>query len=189
MPRWVEQRVRETERFGGAPCLRHADAPHGDPRRGGARDSSVLYRGRRSAARTCCPAGARNLVRVLAHSPPRLAARRVCASDYGLGPIPFQKRTRPPRRYLLNGKLSSRSVSREDASAPNSADSGCWLGMARGSGRGSKHSNVGRPGNDVVSSRGMPGLGHNPPLLNEPSAPLWVETRPPNRVSKVRFSP
>ena len=103
MPRWVEQRVRETERFGGAPCLRHADAPHGDPRRGGARDSSVLYRGRRSAARTCCPAGARNLVRVLAHRPPRLAARRVRASDYGLGPIPFQKRTRPPRRYLLNG--------------------------------------------------------------------------------------
>src|SRR3954467_14770438 len=28
--------------FGGAPYLRHADAPHGDPRRGGARDSSVL---------------------------------------------------------------------------------------------------------------------------------------------------
>ena len=60
----------------------------------------------------------------------------------GLGPIPFQKRTRPPRRYLLNGKLSSRSVSREDASAPDSADSGCWLGMARGSGRAPNIANL-----------------------------------------------
>jgi hypothetical protein len=73
--------------------------------------------------------------------------RAACPRDRGfggapcrLGPIPFQKRTRPPRRYLLTGKLSSRSVSREDARAPDSADSGCCLGMALGSGRGSKHS-------------------------------------------------
>jgi hypothetical protein len=27
----------------------------------------------------------------------------VCASDYGLDPIPYQKRTRSPRRWSLNG--------------------------------------------------------------------------------------
>src|SRR6185437_13040383 len=93
-------------RFGGVPCLRYADAAHGDPRRGRARDSSVLYRGRRPAARTCCPAGARNLLRILAYRPPRLAARRMRASHNGLDPIAFQKRTRPPRRFSLTATPS-----------------------------------------------------------------------------------
>jgi integrase len=32
-------------------------------------------------------------------------------------------------------------------------------------------------------------MGHNPPLLDEPGAPLWAETRPPNRVSTSDFRP